>query len=258
MVLPSFSVEGKAAIVTGARRGLGKAIALCFAESGADVAVCDWVTEGGELDAVALAIQDLGRRSLVVQTDVTSKSDVEALVRLVREEFGRIDILVNSAGLLGSGPLLEQSEEAWDAILDTNLKGSFLCAQAVSQVMIEQGGGCILNMASVAGFRGGSVYSVSKAGVVMLTGSFARQLDRHNVRVNAIAPNVIRTEKEPERTMSAAFWTDQEAVEQAGTMTPMGRIGDTDDIVGPALFLASDAARYVTGHTLVVDGGLLA
>ena len=258
MALPTFSLGGKVAIVTGARRGIGKGIALGFAEAGADVAVCDWVTDDGELMTVAEAIQGFGRRSLTARTDVSNKADVEALVKQVKEEFGRIDILVNNAGLLGSGPLLEQGEESWDAILDTNLKGSFLCAQAVSAVMIEQGGGNIINMASVAGFMGGTVYSISKAGVVMLTRSLARQLAQHNVRVNAIAPYIIRTEEEPERTMSEVFWSNTEAVDQAGTRAPLGRIGDTDDIVGPALFLASDAARYVTGHTLAVDGGLLA
>lgn len=258
MSLPNFSLEGKVALVTGARRGIGKGIALVFAEAGADVAVCDYVADSGELAAVVEEIRGFGRRSMAAQADVTKKGDVEGLVQKVVDEFGRIDVLVNNAGVLGSGPVLEQSEEAWDSVLDTNLKGSFLCSQAVSKTMIEQGGGGIINMASVAGFRGGSTYAISKAGVVMLTRSLARHLAQHNVRVNAIAPYIIRTEKEPDRTMSETFWSDSEGVERAGTLTPLGRLGGVDDIVGPALFLASDAAHYVTGHTLAVDGGFLA
>jgi len=256
-MIPSFSLEGKVAIVTGARRGLGKGIALAFAEAGADVAVCD-VADGGELADLQERIRDLGRCCMATQADVTRKGDVEDLVQKVVDEFGRIDVLVNNAGVLGSGPVLEQSEEAWDSVLDTNLKGTFLCCQAVSKTMIEQGGGAIINMASVAGFRGGTTYSISKAGVVMLTKAVARNLAPHNIRVNAIAPYVTRTEKEAERTMSESFWSDSEAIARAEAMAPMGRLGEVADIAGAALFLASEAASFVTGHTLVVDGGFLA
>jgi NAD(P)-dependent dehydrogenase (short-subunit alcohol dehydrogenase family) len=257
MSIPSLSQTGKVVVVTGARRGLGKAMALGFAEAGADVAICDYVIDGGELADVAKQIEQYGRKSLFSKVDVTIKTDIEAFIQQVIGKFGRINILINNAGLLGSGPFLEHTEELWDAIIDTNVKGTFLCSQAVSKIMIQQKEGTIINMASVAGFRAGSTYSVSKAGVVMLTKTLARSLAPYNIRVNAIAPNVTRTEKEPSRTMSEAFWTNPEAIANAATRTPMGRIGEPSDIVGPALFLASDAAKFVTGHILAVDGGFL-
>jgi len=255
--IPSLSLEGKIALVTGARRGLGKGIALAFAEAGADVAVCDNVIEDGELVGVAEEVKKFSR-SLAIQADVTNKSDADNLVKKVVDEFGRIHILVNAAGVLGSGPVIENSEQAWDSVLDTNLKGTFLCSQAVSKIMIDQRMGNVINMASVAGFRGGTTYSISKAGVVMLTRAVARNLAPYNIRVNAIAPYVTRTEKEAARTMSESFWSDSDAIARAETMAPMGRLGEVADIAGAALFLASEAASFVTGHTLVVDGGFLA
>ncbi len=258
MSIPNLSMAGKIAVVTGARRGLGKAMALGFAEAGANVAICDYVIDGGELEDTARQIQQYDRKPLSGKVDVTLKADIEAFFKRVVDNFGRVDILVNNAGLLGSGPLLEHTEELWDSIIDTNVKGTFLCSQAVSKTMIQQRAGVIINMASVAGFRAGSTYSVSKAGVVMLTKSLAKSLAPYNVRMNAIAPNVTRTEKEPARTMSEAFWSDPSAIANAESRTPLGRLGEPSDIVGPALFLASDAAKFVTGHILVVDGGLLA
>jgi len=255
--IPSLSLEGKITLVTGAKRGLGKGIALAFAEAGADVAVCDNVIEDGELVGVAEEVKKFSR-SLAIQADVTNKSDADNLVKKVVDEFGRIHILVNAAGVLGSGPVIENSEQAWDSVLDTNLKGTFLCSQAVSKIMIDQRMGNVINMASVAGFRGGTTYSISKAGVVMLTRAVARNLAPYNIRVNAIAPYVTRTEKEAARTMSESFWSDSDAIARAETMVPMGRLGEVADIAGAALFLASEAANFVTGHTLVVDGGFLA
>jgi len=252
-----LSLEGKITLVTGAKRGLGKGIALAFAEAGADVAVCDNVIEDGELVGVAEEVKKFSR-SLAIQADVTNKSDADNLVKKVVDEFGRIHILVNAAGVLGSGPVIENSEQAWDSVLDTNLKGTFLCSQAVSKIMIDQRMGNVINMASVAGFRGGTTYSISKAGVVMLTRAVARNLAPYNIRVNAIAPYVTRTEKEAARTMSESFWSDSDAIARAETMVPMGRLGEVADIAGAALFLASEAANFVTGHTLVVDGGFLA
>lgn len=257
MSIPSLSLEGKITLVTGAKRGLGKGIALAFAEAGADVAVCDNVIEDGELVGVAEEVKKFSR-SLAIQADVTNKSDADNLVKKVVDEFGRIHILVNAAGVLGSGPVIENSEQAWDSVLDTNLKGTFLCSQAVSKIMIDQRMGNVINMASVAGFRGGTTYSISKAGVVMLTRAVARNLAPYNIRVNAIAPYVTRTEKEAARTMSESFWSDSDAIARAETMVPMGRLGEVADIAGAALFLASEAANFVTGHTLVVDGGFLA
>ncbi|MBA7655931.1 3-oxoacyl-[acyl-carrier-protein] reductase FabG [subsurface metagenome] len=155
MSIPSFSLEGKVAIVTGGRRGIGKAIALAFAEAGADVAVCDLVVEDGELEAVAEEIRRLGRRSLAVQADITRKTDVDNLVKGVAEGLGAIDILVNNAAIISWVPLLETPEDDWDRIIDTDLKGYYLCSQAVGKGMVERKKGNIISIASVSGIRGG-------------------------------------------------------------------------------------------------------
>jgi NAD(P)-dependent dehydrogenase (short-subunit alcohol dehydrogenase family) len=259
MTIPNLSQKGRVALVTGARRGLGKAIALAFAEAGADVAICDHVTEGGELEGVGIAVGKLGRRALPCRTDVTREIEVDRLVADVMGEFGRIDVLVNNAALLGGlGPLLEHSQVSFAAVMDTNIKGPFICTRAVSKVMIQQKSGIIINMASVAAFRAGGVYSVSKAALAMLTRVCAKELAPFGIRVNAIAPYVTRTEKEPNRTMSEEFWSDPQAISDAKTPVPLGRLGDLDDITGASLFLASEAAGHITGHVLVVDGGFLA
>ncbi len=252
MSIPSFSLEGKVAIVTGGRRGIGRAIALAFAEAGADVAVCDYVVEGGELKAVAEEIQRLRRRSLAVQTDITRKADVDNLVGSAIGEFGTIDILVNNAGILIEAPLLELREEDWDKTIDTHLKGYYFCCQAVGRRMIEQKRGNIINIASTLATKaapGMGVYCVAKAGVVMLTRVLALELTSYNIRANAIAPGAIKTE------MIRHRWSDPERLKQVETRIPLGRIAESADIIGTALFLASDASSYITGHTIVVDGG---
>ncbi|MFC1978133.1 SDR family NAD(P)-dependent oxidoreductase [Chloroflexota bacterium] len=253
MSLPSLSLEGKMAIVTGSRRGIGKAIALAFAEAGADVAVCDLVVEGGELAAVAEEIRKLGRRSLAIQTDVTRKADVDNLVKRVMDEFGVIDILVNSAGISGGPPLIGQSEEDWDKIIDVDLKGCYLCSQAVGKGMVERRSGNIISMASAAGIRGfdsRNAYNIAKAGVIMLTKVLARDLGQYNIRVNAIAPTMVNTEM-------IQHW-GTEALAREARRIPLGRLAEVSDIVGPALFLASDASSYVSGDTIIVDGAQLA
>jgi NAD(P)-dependent dehydrogenase (short-subunit alcohol dehydrogenase family) len=249
-------LEGKVALVTGSRRGLGKAISLAFAESGADIAVCDGVVEDGDLWAVAEEIQKLGRRSLAVQLDLTHKSEVENLVKRVEDELGPIDILVNNAGgRAGKSPLLhETSEEDWQEVLDNNLKTAFLCSQAVVKGMIERKKGNIINMASAAGLKAftkrGS-YNIAKAGVIMLTRNLAWDLGQYNIRVNAIAPTQTMTER------ARARFTP-EILAKAEANYPLRRLANVDEILGPALFLASDASSYITGHTIVVDGGILA
>lgn len=260
---PSFSLEGKVAIVTGARRGMGKEIALTFAEAGADVAICDVVVEGGELEAVAKEIQGLGRRSLAMQTDISKKVDVDNLVQRTMDEFGVIDILVNNAGITGDRlPILESSEENYDSVLNTNLKGYFLCSQAVGKRMVERGkGGEIINIASIFGVEVGDygrkvetdlgVYSISKAGVVMLTRVLASELGSYNIRVNAIAPTRVLT------PMSLA-WDNPGEAKRSSAYIPLGRIAYPDDIAAAALFLASDASRYISGDTLLLEGGQLA
>ena len=254
MSIPSLSLEGKVAIVTGGRRGLGRAIALTFAEAGADVAICDIVVEGGEMEAVAEEIRKLGRRSLAVQTNTTNKVDVDNMVQRVMNEFGVIDILVNNAGIFFiRASLFDHSEEDWDAVIDTNLKGYYLCSQAVGKGMIERKKGNIINIASLSAFRGNdSVYSISKAGVVMLTKVLSFELAHYNIRANAIAPSWVKTE------LSKAGWSDPETYKQIAAKIPVGRWGEPADIASAALFLASDASSHITGSTIVVDGGELA
>ncbi len=252
MSIPSFSLEGKVAIVTGSRRGIGRAIALAFAEAGADVAVCDVVVEGGEMEAVVEEIKKLGRRSLAVQTDVTQKTQVDTLVQRVIDELGVIDILVNCAGIRGGEiPLLETSEDLWDTVLDTNLKGDYFCSQAVGKGMVEQKKGNIINIASTSAIRGDSAYSISKAGVVRLTEGLARSLGRYNIRVNSIAPGLIRTD------MTEFAWGDPETLKQyvANIPIPLGRMAEPSEIASVALFLASEASSFITGDMIIVSGG---
>ena len=257
------------AVVTGGRRGMGKAIALAFAEAGADVAVCDVVVEGGEMEAVAKEIKKLGRCSLAVQADVTQKAQVDNLVKRVEDELGAIDILVNGVGgggarrqgviTPGLPALLAISEEDWDEGIDINLKGCFLCSQAVSKGMIERKKGNIINIASVAAGVGTvthfvsavSAYGSAKAGVINLTRGLALELARYNIRANAIAPTWIRTD------MTQRIWSNPEMLKRYEDAIALGRLGEVEDITGPALFLASDASRFITGQTLVVDGALL-
>ncbi len=192
-----FSLEGKVAVVTGGRRGIGRAIAVAFAEAGADVAVCDFVIEGGELAAVAEEIHRLGRRSLAVQADVTRKSEVESMVKKVEGEFGAIDILVNNAGVSSHPTLMETSEEEWHKVIDVDLTGCYLCSQAVGKGMVERKKGNIINIASAAGIRGfdrRNTYNIAKAGVIMLTKVLARDLAKHTIRANAIAPTRVLSE----------------------------------------------------------------
>ena len=254
MYLPSFSLEGKVAIVTGGKKGIGKAIALAFAEAGADVAVCSRTLEDGELRAVANEIQRLGRRSLAIQADISHKTDVDNLVKRVMDEFGVINILVNNAGILIKGPFLEFSEDAWDKTINTDLKGYYLCSQAVGKRMVEQKGGNIINLSSalaVKPLENHGAYSIAKAGVVMLTRVLARELGKYNIRVNAIAPSLVKTEL-------TDTWTDPERLKRAEAEIPLGYVAEPSEVVGPALFLASDASSYITGHTIILDGGKLA
>lgn len=253
MGVAGFSLEGKVAIVTGGRRGIGRAIALAFAEAGADIVVCDRVVEDGELEAVAEEIRRLGRRSLAIQADITRKGDMDNLVQRVVDEFSAVDILVNSAAMNIRAPLLELREDGWDRIINTDLKGYYLCSQAVARRMVEQKRGNIINMASTAAMKATpemGAYCIAKAGVVMLTRVLALELAKYNIRVNAIAPSIVKTK------FSEPLWSNPDTLKQIAGDIPLGRLAETDDIIGSALFLASDASSYVTGHTIIVDGGL--
>jgi NAD(P)-dependent dehydrogenase (short-subunit alcohol dehydrogenase family) len=253
--VPSFSLVGKVAMVTGGRRGIGKAIALALAEAGADIAICDRVIEDGELETVADEVRQRGRRSLALQADITNKADVDSLVHRVVDEFGVIDILVNNVATNIRAPLLELREEGWDRVIDTDLKGYYLCSQAVGKKMAEQKRGNIINIASTAAMKAApemGAYCIAKAGVVMLTRVLALELAQYNIRVNAIAPYMVKTK------FSQPLWSDPQTLKQIESEIPLGRLAETDDIIGSVLFLASDTSSYITGHTIIVDGGLSA
>jgi len=245
MVLPDFSLDGKVALVTGAKRGIGKAIALTFAEAGADVVVCGRTLH--ELEEVAEEIRAAGRRSLAVKTDVSVKSEVESLVEGTVREFGTLDVLVNNAVMYARGPLVELSEEDWDTTVDIGLKGYYLCSQAAAKVMIEKRKGSIINMSSTAGIRPTGrqgAYSVIKAGGIMITKLLAAELAEYNIRVNALAPTVVKTEL-----------VNEELFKPFMVQLPLGRLTELSELAAAAVFLASDAASYISGHTLIVDGG---
>ncbi len=251
----SFSLPGKVAIVSGGRRGIGRAIVLALAEAGADVAVCDRIVDDGELEAVAEEVKRLGRRCLAVKTDITQKADIDNLVQRVASEFGAIDILVNNAAMNIRAPLLELREDGWDKVINTDLKGYYLCSQAVGRQMVEQKGGSIVNIASTAALKAEpqmGAYCIAKAGVVMLTRVLALELAQYNIRVNAIAPYMVKTK------FSQPLWSDPETLKQIEAEIPLGRLAEPGDITGSVLFLASDASAYITGHTIILDGGLSA
>ena len=255
MGIPNFSLLGEVAIVTGGKRGIGREIALALAGAGAEVAVCTRVVEDGGLEAVVEEIKRLGRRSLGIQADTSRKADVERMVQKVMDQFGHIDILVNNAGALIKAGFLEMSEDVWDKHMEVNLKGYYLCSQAVAKRMVERKKGCIINIASDLAFKavpGMSAYCVSKAGIIMLTRALAQELGQYGIRVNAIAPGMIRTE------LSRPNWSDPDFLKFMETITPLGRIGELSDIAGAALLLASSASNYISGSTVLINGGGLA
>lgn len=251
MTLELFALNDKVSIVTGASRGIGRAIALGLADAGADVVVAARSEE--DLKTLAKEIENLGRRSLPVVTDVMKRDDIENLINRTVEEFGRLDILVNNAGGANfTAPLVAVRPSGWDKILRLNLDSVFHATQLGAQAMLQSGGGSIIQIASVAGImgtQGTSFYSAAKGGVRLLTQSVAKELAQSGVRVNCIAPGWIDTE------LTTYITGDPEVLKWAESLIPMGRFGKPEEIVGAAVFLASDAATFVTGTTLVVDGG---
>ena len=246
----NFSLEGKVALVTGASRGIGQATALGLARAGADVALAS--RKLPELENVADEIRKLGKKSLAVVSHIGRMDEIGNLVSKVKDEFGRIDILVNNAA---TNPTMDAAidikERAWDAIMNLNLKGLFFLSQSVARIMREQGGGKIINISSMAGIRPDAlpVYSISKAGVIMATKVMANEWAKYNIRVNAVAPGAIKTK------FSEALYANPEISKTMMSTTPMARLGKPEEIVGAIIYLASDASSYVTGHVLVIDGG---
>lgn len=245
-----FDLTDQVAIVTGAARGIGKAIALGLASFGANVVVSDILIM--EAEQTAAEIEKLGRKALVVKADVTKKREIDRMIRKTIQEFGKIDILVNNAGILKIAEPEDISEADWDKVMAINLKGYFLCAQAAGREMIKRKKGKIINIASIAGkiaFSKASAYNSSKGGVILLTESLADDWAKHNIRVNAIAPGVIET------AMTKDMLATKEFVEMIKARVPLSRAGKPEEIVGAAIFLASKASSYVTGEVIDIDGG---
>ena len=247
-------VVGNVAIVTGAARGIGKATAIRLAEGGASVAMVDIDAEG--VQQTADEVKQLGVSTLAIPTDVADPAQVNTMVAQVMAQLGRLDMLVNNAYISGGyAPLPETTDEVWNRVLAVNLTGYFNCARAVAKVMIEQGGGAMVNLASGAGIRGsisaGVQYSASKAGIIGLSKGLAADLAPHDIRVNCIAPGVIDTGLGAPGT----GWTRAEMERYAQRDVALGRIGQPEDIADVIVFLLSEAARFMTGEVIIVDGG---
>lgn len=253
MAIPKCSLEGKVAIVTGGSRGIGRAIALGFAEAGANVAVVS--RTAADLEKVAGQIEGLGRRALAVQADIAIAAEVGTMVQRTVDELGTIDILVNNAAMNIMRPLVELREDGWDKVMNVCLKGCYLCSQAAARVMMDKRSGNIVNIASTGAVKaaaGLGAYGIAKAGVVMLTQLLAVELASYGIRVNCIGPSLVRT------AFSQPMWANPDALKAIEATIPLGRIAEPEDIMSVALFLASDASGYITGQTIYADGGTLA
>jgi NAD(P)-dependent dehydrogenase (short-subunit alcohol dehydrogenase family) len=254
MEIPDFRLDDRVAVVTGASRGIGRAVALGLARAGAHVALT--ARKQPDLDAVAHEVSGLGRRALPVAGHMGRREDIDRLFDATLAEFRRVDILVNNAATNPVfGPLIDIQEDAWDKIMALNLKGYLFAAQRAARAMTAAGKGAIVNVSSTGGVRaspGLGAYSVSKAAVIMLTRVLARELAPAGVRVNAIAPALIETK------FSEVLWKTPEILERYLASTPMGRTGQPEEVAGAVVYFCSDAASYVTGQTLVLDGGGLA
>lgn len=244
-------LSGKTALITGASRGIGREIALSFAEAGADVAV-NYSANKAKAEEVVQAVKDRGRRAMAIQANVASYQEVEAMVKSVADEFGRLDILVNNAGITRDNLIMRMKEDDWNAVIETNLKGVFNGTKAVTRTMLKQRAGRIINMASVVGVLGNAGqanYVAAKAGVIGLTKSSARELASRGITVNAVAPGFIQTD------MTAQL--EEKAQEQLISQIPLGKLGQPRDVAAVVRFLASDDAAYITGQTIHVDGGMV-
>ena len=245
-----FELNDKVALVTGAARGLGQAIALKLAEAGADLALCDlnaeWVEETAE------KVKALGRRAECYGINVAEGESVAAGIKAIEKDFGKIDVLVNNAGITKDGLMMRMSEDDWDAVLNVNLKGTFLCTKAAMRGMMKQRSGTIVNIASVIGLMGNAGqanYAASKGGVIAFSKTVAKELSSRNVRCNAVAPGFIRT------AMTDAL--DEEVQNKMKELIPLSRFGEPEDVANVVLFLASDASAYVTGQVISTCGGMV-
>jgi len=276
MSLSEFSLEGKKALVIGARRNMGKGFALGLAEAGADVAVTDLNIESGQLLSVSEEIKAMGRQSISIKTDISSETNVKETVDTVMKEFGSIDILMNVAVMYHMKSVVDLDEESWDKLTDVNLKGYWLTIQAVTPIMKKQGSGSIINLTSRGGLKAHADktmgnYAIIKSGIAMMTRQYARYLGPHNIRVNAIAPSLVEWEQFPgqEDLMEG----DKPAVKEKKEISenekfeawstgpeniPLGRVATFNEMANAAVFLASDASSYVNGTILNVDGGYMA
>ena len=246
-----MKLEGKVALVTGSSRGVGKAVALGFAASGADV-VINYTSNQNAADNVVTEVQSMGRSAVAVKADVAVKTDVERLVNTAVEKFGKLDILVNNAGFTRPAMMVKMSEDQWDQVVDIHLKGAFMCSQAAGRLMKEQNSGKIINVTSVAGIVGtvGQInYSAAKGGIISMTKSIAREMARYNVCANVISLGIVATD------MTEKIRTDEKLKEIYMNRILLKRFAEPDDISPAFVFFASDDSNYITGQLVCVDGG---
>ncbi len=250
-----FDMEGKVAVVTGGRQGMGRTHCIALADAGAKVVVSDISKE--DCQKVVEEIKDKGGEAVAVECDISDKSAVEKMIEKAKETFGRVDVLVNNAGIVEFRDFLEMKEEEWDKVININLRGYFLCTQAAARVMKEQGGGVIVNIGSVAmgqmgiGFPNTAPYVASKGGVAGMTAALAIDLSPYNIRINTIAPGMIET------PMIDPVKQDEEGIKAMIGRLPLKRLGKPEEISSAVLFLASDASSYMTGAVVNIDGGWL-
>jgi len=242
-------LKGQIAIVTGAGQGIGKALAFGLAREGADVAIADINAESGSV--VKAEIESLGRKALAVETDVSKEESVQSMAASVMRKFGRLDILINNAGIFPVSSVEEMKEDDWDRVIGTNLVGAFLCSRAAASKFLQQGSGRIISITSGRAFQGAknaAHYASSKAGIIGFSKALALELAPQNITVNVICPGITDT------AQPRGHKTEEQIYAQAQKI-PFGRIGQPEDLVGTAIFLASDAASFITGQTLIVNGG---
>ncbi|MNB70650.1 Gluconate 5-dehydrogenase [compost metagenome] len=252
MYLPSFNLQGKKALVTGAGKGIGRALAVGLAEAGCDVALLSRTQSDLEATA-ALIAEHSSSRSFCYPADVTSREQLEDAISRASADLGGLDLLVNNAGMNIRTPAIDVTDEEWETIMSTNLKSAFMGSQIAARIMKEQGGGSIINISSVGGhtaLRTGVVYGSTKAAMIQMTKNLALEWAQYGIRVNAVGPWYFRT------PLTEKLLNDEVYLKRITDRTPMGRVGSLEELVGPVVFLASDAANYMTGQTLLIDGGL--